>query len=145
MQWLAAVTVVVDDYDAAVAHYVGVLGFALIEDTTLAHGKRFVRVAPGGSGCALLLARAADAAQHARIGDQTGGRVGFFLHTDDFDRDHALYIARGIVFTGPPRDEAYGRVAVFRDGYRNLWDLVQPASDHAPSGSATDRVITRGV
>lgn len=126
-QRLAAVTLLVDDYDAAIAYYVAVLGFELLEDTALGPDKRFVRVAPAGGGCALLLARAADAEQRARIGGQTGGRVFLFLHTDDFDRDHAAYSSRGVEFLGPPRDEAYGRVVVLRDGYGNLWDLVQPS------------------
>ena len=124
---LAAVTLLVDDYDAAIAYYVGVLGFELLEDTELGPDKRFVRVAPPGGGCSLLLARAADAKQAGRIGDQTGGRVFLFLHTDDFAGDHALYSSRGVNFVERPREEAYGRVAVFRDAYGNLWDLVQPS------------------
>ncbi len=126
-QRLAAVALLVDEYDAAIAYYVGVLGFELLEDTRLGPDKRFVRVAPAGGGCALLLARAAGGEQRARVGDQTGGRVFLFLHTDDFNRDHQSYSSRGVEFIEPPRDEAYGRVVVFRDAYGNLWDLVQPA------------------
>ncbi|HCH0557135.1 MULTISPECIES: VOC family protein [Pseudoxanthomonas] len=124
---LALVTVVVDDYDRAIAHYTGDLGFALLEDTDLGGGKRWVRVAPqADDATALLLARASDAAQRARIGDQTGGRVGFFLHTDDFARDHAALSARGVQFLEAPRHEPYATVAVFRDAYGNLWDLLEP-------------------
>jgi catechol 2,3-dioxygenase-like lactoylglutathione lyase family enzyme len=128
-QTLALVTVLVDDYDRAIAHYTGALGFELREDTDLGHGKRWVRVAPPGSQeTGLLLAQASDAAQRARIGDQTGGRVGFFLHTDDFARDHARMLAAGIEFLEAPRHETYATVAVFRDAYGNRWDLLQPAS-----------------
>jgi len=128
-QTLALITVLVDDYDRAIAHYTGALGFELREDTDLGHGKRWVRVAPPGSQeTGLLLAQASDAAQRARIGDQTGGRVGFFLHTDDFARDHARMLAAGIEFLEAPRYETYATVAVFRDAYGNRWDLLQPAS-----------------
>ena len=124
---LAAVTLLVPDYDEALAYFTGVLGFAVREDTDQGDGKRFVLVAPpGAEGAALLLARAATPAQAARIGDQTGGRVFLFLHTDDFVRDHALYRARGVEFREAPREEPYGTVAVFRDRYGNLWDLIQP-------------------
>ncbi len=125
-QMIAAVTVVVDEYDAAIAYYVGVLGFSVLEDTHLGATKRFVRVGPAGGGCSLLLARAVTEEQRARIGDQTGGRVALFLHTDDVDRDFAAYGARGVDFIEGLRDEVYGRVVVFRDVYGNLWDLVQP-------------------
>jgi catechol 2,3-dioxygenase-like lactoylglutathione lyase family enzyme len=124
---LAAITLVVRDYDAAIAWYTGALGFALIEDTPLADGKRWVRVAPAASSATtILLARADGAAQLARIGDQTGGRVALFLHTDDFARDHAALRARGVVFREAPRAEPYGIVAVFEDLHGNLWDLIQP-------------------
>ena len=119
------VTLVVDDYDAAIAFYTGALGFDLVEDTPLDADKRWVRVAPAGGGTALLLAQASDEAQRARVGDQTGGRVGFFLETDDFARDHAAMRARGVRFAEAPRVEAYGTVAVFLDLYGNRWDLVQ--------------------
>lgn len=120
-------TVVVDDYDAAIAHYCGDLGFELLEDTGLGGGKRWVLVSPGGGGTALLLARAGSDAQRARVGDQTGGRVFLILHTDDFARDHAALRARGVAFRDEPRIESYGTVAVFADRYGNLWDLVEPA------------------
>lgn len=125
-QILAAVSVVVPDYDAAIAFYVGVLGFALVEDTPVGAGKRWVTVAPAGGGCRLLLARAATADQAAAIGNQAGGRVFLFIETDDFDRDHADWLARGVRFVEPPRDEAYGRVAVFEDPFGNRLDLIQP-------------------
>lgn len=124
-QRLAAVTLVIPDYDEAIAYFTGTLGFALVEDTTVAAGKRFVRVAPRGGGTALLLAKAAGEAQAARIGDQTGGRVFLFLDTDDLDRDHRRLEAHGVRFEGPPRAEPYGKVAVFVDRYGNRWDLVQ--------------------
>ena len=124
MQRIGAVTVVVRDYDEAKAWYTEVLGFDLVEDTPLGGGKRWLLVAPPG-GPNLLLARAATPAQESRIGDQTGGRVFLFLHTDDFWRDHAAMSARGVVFREAPRQEAYGTVAVFEDLYGNLWDLLQ--------------------
>ena len=127
-QRLAALALLVDDYDRAIDYYTEVLGFRLIEDTPQGLDKRFVRVAPPGDGeTSLLLAKAANAGQTARIGDQTGGRVFLFLHTDDFHRDYAAYKARGVDFTEEPRHEAYGTVVVFRDLYGNKWDLVQPA------------------
>lgn len=133
VQRLALVTLVVDAYDRAIAYYCDVLGFELVEDTPLSPEKRWVVVRPSAGdetgdigGCGLLLARGAKPEQTARIGDQTGGRVGFFLHTDDFDRDFARYTARGVNFVNGPRDEVYGRVGVFEDLYGNLWDLVGP-------------------
>jgi catechol 2,3-dioxygenase-like lactoylglutathione lyase family enzyme len=127
MQTIAAVALVVPDYDEAIAYYTGVLGFDLVEDTPLGGGKRWVLVAPPGSpGTRLLLARAATPEQHATIGNQTGGRVFLFLHTDDFHRDHAAWLARGVEFVEPPRAESYATVAVFRDLYGNRWDLIQP-------------------
>jgi catechol 2,3-dioxygenase-like lactoylglutathione lyase family enzyme len=120
------VTLVVRDYDEAIAFYVGVLGFELLEDTPLDDAKRWVTVRPAGaSETAILLARAATPEQEARIGDQTGGRVGFFLHTDDFARDHARLVSAGVVFEESPRREPYGTVAVFRDLYGNRWDLLE--------------------
>jgi catechol 2,3-dioxygenase-like lactoylglutathione lyase family enzyme len=124
MQRIGAVTLVVRDYDEAKAWYTEVLGFDLVEDTPLGDGKRWLLVAPPG-GPNLLLARAATPEQEGRIGDQTGGRVFLFLHTDDFRRDHAAMTARGVVFRETPREEAYGTVAVFEDLYGNLWDLLQ--------------------
>jgi catechol 2,3-dioxygenase-like lactoylglutathione lyase family enzyme len=128
-QSLALVSVVVADYDEAIAFYTGVLGFALVEDTPLPEeSKRWVVVRPSGpGGTGLLLARAATPEQAERVGNQTGGRVFLFLHTDDFERDHAAYRARGVEFVRAPRDMPYGRVAVFRDLYGNLWDLIQPS------------------
>lgn len=125
-QRLAALALLVDDYDRAIAYYTNVLSFRLIEDTPQGPTKRFVRVTPPGNGeTALLLAKAANPDQTARIGDQTGGRVFLFLHTDDFWRDYNAYKARGVDFTEEPREESYGTVVVFRDLYGNKWDLVQ--------------------
>lgn len=123
---LATVTLVVPDYDEAIRFYVGVLGFTLAADIALGGGKRWVAVAVEG-GAKLLLAQADGAEQSARIGDQTGGRVGFFLETDDFARDHAAFVAKGVRFLEAPRHEAYGTVAVFADAFGNTWDLIQPA------------------
>jgi catechol 2,3-dioxygenase-like lactoylglutathione lyase family enzyme len=124
-QSLAHVTVVVRDYDEAIAFFVGILKFSLVEDTALSAAKRWVIVAPPGSnGTSLLLAKAATAEQGSRVGNQTGGRVSFFLHTDDFHRDHKEMKAHGIRFVEGPRTEPYGMVAVFEDLYGNRWDLV---------------------
>lgn len=139
MNRIALVTLVVDDYDRAIAFYTGALGFSLVEDTVLSDKKRWVRVAPArptGSGpaavgTALLLALADGDRQGARVGDQTGGRVGFFLETDDFARDHAAFCARGVAFQEEPRREAYGTVAVFADPFGNLWDLIEPRQPEA--------------
>lgn len=127
-QSIGLVSLVVPDYDAALAFYVGVLGFELIEDSFIAEqNKRWVVVAPPGStGAQLLLARASNPEQFSRIGNQTGGRVFLFLHTDNFTRDYHRYMERGVTFVREPRDEAYGTVAVFRDPWGNLWDLLQP-------------------
>ncbi|MCW4454624.1 VOC family protein [Flavobacterium sp. MXW15] len=123
---LALATLVVADYDEAIAWYTGMLGFELIEDSDQG-SKRWVVVGPGGDrGAALLLARASNDTQRARIGDQTGGRVGFFLHTDDFRRDYEAMQARGVEFLETPREEPYATVAVFRDLYGNTWDLLEP-------------------
>ncbi|GGX08593.1 VOC family protein [Streptomyces chryseus] len=129
MQHIALVTLVVRDYDEAVAFYTGALGFDLAEDSDRGDGSRWVVVRPPGSadGTGLLLARAKDDEQLARVGGQTGGRVGFFLHTDDFARDHARMTAAGVRFLEEPRHEPYGSVAVFEDLYGNRWDLLQPA------------------
>ncbi len=117
------------DYDAALAFYVGLLGFDLIEDTPQP-GKRWVVVSPGDGGAALLLAQARGPAQEAAIGNQTGGRVALFLETDDFTGDHARMLAAGVTFEEAPRAEPYGRVAVWRDPFGNRWDLLErrPAS-----------------
>jgi len=123
---LALVTMVVADYDEAIAWYTGKLGFQLLEDLDQGR-KRWVVVGPAdGSAAALLLARASDEEQRSRIGNQTGGRVGFFLHTDDFWRDHAAMTAQGVEFLETPREEPYATVAVFRDLYGNTWDLLEP-------------------
>ncbi|MBI1250759.1 MAG: VOC family protein [Alphaproteobacteria bacterium] len=121
---LARVTLVVRDYDEAIAYFTGALGFQLLDDAPMGAGKRWVVVSPGAGGAALLLAKAANPRQAEAIGAQTGGRVGFFLETDDFDRDHAAFLARGVKFLEQPRLEAYGKVAVFEDLYGNKWDLV---------------------
>jgi catechol 2,3-dioxygenase-like lactoylglutathione lyase family enzyme len=123
---IAHVAIVVRDYDEAIAFYTGALGFDLIEDTPLAAGKRWVRVAPAGNGgCSLLLAKAANPEQASRVGNQTGGRVFLFLHTGDFRRDHHAMLAHGVRFVEQPREEAYGMVAVFEDLYGNRWDLIE--------------------
>ncbi|MDX2934391.1 VOC family protein [Streptomyces ipomoeae] len=130
MRRIALVTLVVADYDEAIRFYTEALGFRLVEDTPRPDGSRWVVVEPGGDGQGggLLLARAKDEAQRDRIGDQTGGRVGFFLHTDDFIRDHARMLAAGVRFLEEPRHEPYGSVAVFEDLYGNRWDLLQLAT-----------------
>lgn len=125
MQDLHAVTLVVPDYDPAIAFYVGTLGFDLVEDIALSENKRWVLVAPQGGTGKLLLAKADSPAQRAVIGTQTGGRVGFFLKTDNFARDHAAYLAAGVRFEEDPRTEPYGTVAVFQDPFGNRWDLIQ--------------------
>lgn len=127
MAHLGLVALVVRDYDEAIAFYVDALGFELREDTPLEAGKRWVVLAPPGSReTGLLLAEANGPAQEARVGDQTGGRVGLFLNTDDFARDHERMLAAGVRFAEAPRHEPYGTVAVFLDLYGNRWDLVQP-------------------
>jgi catechol 2,3-dioxygenase-like lactoylglutathione lyase family enzyme len=126
-QHLAAIALVVPDYDEAIAFYVGTLGFDLIEDTRLSDTKRWVLVAPPGSKeTRLLLAKADGAEQKTRIGNQAGGRVFLFLHTDDFQRDYAALRDKGVRFLEQPRHESYGTVAVFVDPYGNKWDLIQP-------------------
>lgn len=129
MRRIALVTLVVHDHDEAIRFYTEALGFRLAEDTPRPGGGRWVVVEPGTghTGAALLLARAAREEQRARVGDQAGGRVGFFLHTDDFARDHARMTAAGVTFLEEPRHEPYGSVAVFQDLYGNRWDLLQPA------------------
>jgi catechol 2,3-dioxygenase-like lactoylglutathione lyase family enzyme len=129
MAHLGLVALLVRDYDEAIAFFTDALGFDLIQDTMLSAEKRWVIVAPrGASATALLLARAATTAQLERVGDQTGGRVGWFLHTDDFSRDYEAMRARGVTFLEAPRSEPYGRVAVFSDLYGNRWDLVELAA-----------------
>lgn len=121
-----SVTLIVRDYDEAVAYYTGTLGFALIVDTALGGDKRWVRVRPpGNTGTCLLLAKAATPQQESRIGDQTGGRVFLFLHTNTFWRDYQTMRSRGVRFIEEPRQESYGIVAVFEDLYGNRWDLLE--------------------
>jgi len=129
-RFLALSTFLVRDYDEAILFFVEKLAFSLIEDTPLDDGKRWVVVAPD-EGAGLLLAKAVGEQQTARIGDQTGGRVAFFLHTDDFARDHQRMTASGVRFAEAPRREPYGIVAVFEDLYGNRWDLLQPAAPTA--------------
>ncbi len=127
---LAHVALLVRDYDEAIAFFVGMLGFDLVEDTALSPVKRWVVVRPpraSGDAAGLLLARAADAGQERAVGDQSGGRVFLFLHTDDLARDHAAFTAGGMRFVEPPRVEPYGTVAVFEDLYGNRWDLIERA------------------
>ena len=126
-QELAHIALVVEDYDAAIAFYIEKLQFTLIEDTFLSESKRWVVIAPpGSSGCTLLLAKAANNEQQRRIGNQTGGRVFLFLHTDNFSRDYHTMLTKGVVFVREPVSEPYGTVAVFKDLYGNLWDLIEP-------------------
>ncbi len=126
-QSLVSVSLVVRDYDEAIAFFTGALRFTLVEDTPQGNGKRWVVVAPqGGRGASLLLAKAATPEQESRIGNQTGGRVFLFLHTDNFQRDYEYMKAHGVRFTEEPRHEPYGTVVVFLDLYGNRWDLVQP-------------------
>jgi catechol 2,3-dioxygenase-like lactoylglutathione lyase family enzyme len=121
-------TFLVRDYDEAIAFFVERLGFELRSDDALADAKRWVVVAPVRGEFGLLLAKAADDEQRAAVGRQGGGRVFLFLETDDFARDHAVYLSRGVHFVEQPRHEAYGSVAVFEDLYGNRWDLIQKAS-----------------
>ena len=120
----AMTTIVVDGYDRAIAYYTKILGFTLTEDTVLSPDKRWVTVRPGTNGASLLLAKGATAEQISRIGNQTGGRVGFFLHTDTFDADYARMKLAGVVFIDVPRTEEYGKVIVFVDLYGNKWDFI---------------------
>lgn len=124
-QSLSELALLVRDYDDSIRFFTGALGFDLLEDEPRENGKRWVRVAPpGGSGAALLLARAATPAQERAVGNQSGGRVFLFLRTSDFDGDHARMLAAGVRFTEAPRHESYGTVAVFLDLYGNKWDLI---------------------
>jgi catechol 2,3-dioxygenase-like lactoylglutathione lyase family enzyme len=135
-QSLGLVSLVVRDYDEALAFFVGKLGFLLVEDSPVPEqAKRWVVIAPpGATEARLLLARASTPEQASRIGAQTGGRVFLFLYTDNFWKDYERYKAQGIVFVREPKNEPYGTVAVFKDLYGNLWDLVQPcaATSNAP-------------
>lgn len=129
-QTIGLLSLVIDNYDRAIDYYTKVLDFELIEDTHLPdENKRWVVVSPpGNTGAKLLLAEASSPEQTTRIGNQTGGRVFLFLQTDNFKRDYAAWLERGVEFVGPARSEAYGEVAVFRDLYGNQWDLIEPAN-----------------
>lgn len=122
---LGMIAIVIDDYDVAISHYVDDLGFTLIEDTHLSPEKRWVVIAPSSSGAHILLAQASNAQQQAAIGNSTGGRVGYFLYTDDFSDTYQRYLAKGIEFTETPRNESFGQVVVFKDRYGNKWDLIE--------------------
>ena len=129
-QNLALIALVVADYDEAIKFYTEKLNFTLVEDTVMSETKRWVVVAPPGStGCNILLAKAANDEQSSRIGNQTGGRVFLFLHTDDFWNDYNRMNAEGIVFAREAVEETWGTVAVFQDLYGNLWDFIQPKSN----------------
>ena len=124
---IAHIALVVRDYDEAIRYYVDILRFRLVEDTVMSETKRWVLVAPSDeSGCTLLLAKAANEEQLSRVGNQTGGRVFLFLHTDDFHRDYDHMRAHGVEFIRGPVEEPYGTVGVFKDLYGNLWDLIEP-------------------
>ncbi len=126
-QQIAHIALVVADYDEAIQFYTQKLPFTLVEDTVLSETKRWVLVAPPGStGTHLLLAKAATDEQKSRVGNQTGGRVFLFLYTDDFWRDYKNMQQQDISFVREPVDEPYGTVAVFKDLYGNLWDLIEP-------------------
>jgi len=128
-QKIAIVALVVRDYDEAIKYFTEILSFTLLEDTPQGNGKRWVLVSPPGPGeCALLLAKAATPRQAESIGNQTGGRVFLFLHTDDFWRDYQSMHARGVRFTEEPRQEPYGTVVVFEDLYGNKWDFIERMS-----------------
>jgi len=128
-QFIAQITYLVREYDEAIAFFTQKLGFSLVEDVDMGAGKRWVVVCPPNSeGTALLLARAVSAEQAAWVGNQAGGRVFLFLHTNDFRRDHSAMLANGIRFLESPRSEPYGTVAVFKDLYGNKWDLLEPAA-----------------
>jgi catechol 2,3-dioxygenase-like lactoylglutathione lyase family enzyme len=124
---IANIAILVRDYDEAIRYFVDVVGFRLVEDTVMSETKRWVVVAPSDQpGCSLLLAKAASEEQISRVGNQTGGRVFLFLHTDDFYRDYERLVAHGVEFVRGPVEEVYGTVGVFKDLYGNLWDLIQP-------------------
>lgn len=127
-QHLDAIALVVRDYDEAIAYYTRVLSFVLLEDSVLSADKRWVVVAPPGSGngCKILLAKATNERQLFAVGNQSGGRVFLFLHTDDIERDYQRMKKAGVEFTEEPRQEVYGKVVVFQDLYGNRWDLIQP-------------------
>jgi uncharacterized glyoxalase superfamily protein PhnB len=119
------IAIVIDDYDVAISHYVGDLGFTLIEDKEMTPEKRWVVIAPSEEGARILLAKAANGQQKAAIGNSTGGRVGFFMYTTNFNETYETYSSRGIEFIETPRQEAYGQVVVFKDKFGNKWDLIE--------------------
>jgi len=125
MNTLGMIAIVIDEYDAAISHYVNDLGFTLLEDKEMTPEKRWVVVAPSKDGAKILLARAATDQQRTAIGNSTGGRVGFFMYTTNFDETYENYKARGVEFVEQPRQEAYGQVVVFKDKYGNKWDLIE--------------------
>jgi len=125
MNTLGMITIVIDDYALAISHYVNDLGFALIEDKEMTPEKRWVVVAPSSDGAKILLAKAANDAQKAAIGNSTGGRVAFFFYTTNFNETYNAYKSRGIEFIESPRQEVYGQVVVFKDKYGNKWDLIE--------------------
>ena len=125
MNTLGMIAIVVDDYDAAISHYVNDLGFTLIEDKEMTPEKRWVVVAPSKEGARILLAKAANDEQRLAIGNSAGGRVGFFMYTTEFTETYENYKARGIEFVEQPRQESYGQVVVFKDKYGNKWDLIE--------------------
>jgi catechol 2,3-dioxygenase-like lactoylglutathione lyase family enzyme len=132
LESLAGVTVLVPSYDDGLVFFRDVLGFTVLEDTPLSPNKRWVVVAPSsGASAALVLAIPSDEHQRARVGDQTGGRVGFFLHSGDFWADYEKLLRRGVNFVEVPRHEAYGLVAVFVDPWGGKWDLLEPPSEAA--------------
>ncbi len=133
---IASFALVIPDYDEAIAFFTGTLGFSLVEDTDLGGGKRWVRVGLPGAATEILLARAVGPEQQAAIGNQGGGRVWLFLETENFERDHAAFIAAGIAFETPMRNEPYGKVAVFRDPWGNRWDLIEYSDPDGRSGTA---------
>ena len=137
-QSISAFTVLVPSYEEGLAFFCRLLGFAVVEDTPLEGGKRWVVVAPaGGAGSRVVLAVPSDDRQRARVGDQTGGRVGYFLQTDDFDRDYRALAARGVRFLESPRRESYGTVAVFTDPWGGKWDFIQPIRPRRAAVSAS--------
>jgi catechol 2,3-dioxygenase-like lactoylglutathione lyase family enzyme len=131
-QRIAHVTLVVRDYDEAIEFFTGAMGFELIEDTPLGDGKRWVVVGPRGSGGSNLLLARATPEQASGVGNQSGGRVFLFLHSDDFWRDYRAMRAKGVKFSEEPREESYGTVAVFEDLYGNKWDLLKPRENPHP-------------
>ncbi len=128
MKRLAHMAIVVDDYDRAIAYYTNILGFTLVQDEALTETKRWVLVSPGDGSCQFLLAKAVGDLQQQAIGNQSGGRVFLFLHTDTFEEDHARLLQHKVEIVRGPVQEPYGKVLDFKDLYGNLWDLIQPVS-----------------